>query len=70
MRTMAKCQHPGGITIKPNGKDELDPCDYELTEKWKNVTIEVLRCQRCGHVELLWHLQEDSENITEEENGQ
>lgn len=67
---MAKCQYPEGITIKPNGEDELDACFYELMEKWENVTIEVLRCKRCGHVEILWHLQEDSVNITEEENGQ
>ena len=32
---MAKCQYPEGITIKPNGEDELDACFYELMEKWE-----------------------------------
>ena len=48
------------ITIKPDGINELDPCHYELLEKHGNVTIEVLRCKKCGHIEILWHRQEDT----------
>jgi hypothetical protein len=58
---MSKCSFPGGITIKPDGVNELDPCEYELTEKYRNVTVEILRCKKCGHVEILWFRQENTE---------
>lgn len=34
-----KCKFPDGIRVKPNGKDDLDPCEYEVLETLKNVTI-------------------------------
>ena len=49
-----KCTFPGGITYRPDGKNEIDPCQYELIEKHRNVTVEVLRCKKCGHVEISW----------------
>lgn len=58
---MSKCSFPGGITIKPDGVNELDPCEYELIEKYRNVTVEILRCKKCGHVEILWFRQENTE---------
>lgn len=58
---MSKCNFPGGITIKPDGVNELDPCEYELIEKYRNVTVEILRCKKCGHVEILWFRQENTE---------
>lgn len=58
---MSKCVFSGGISIKPDGVNDLDPCEYELTEKYRNVTVEVLRCKKCGHVEILWHRQENTE---------
>ena len=32
-----KCQWPDGITIKPDGVNELDPCQYKTAEIHKNV---------------------------------
>lgn len=64
---MGKCAFPDGMTIKPDGINELDPCSYELLEKHINVTVEVLRCKKCGHIEILWHRQEDT--IDEEGEG-
>ena len=58
-----KCTLPDGMIIKPNGVNELDPCDYEEVEKHINVVVTVLRCKRCGHIELLWEETEDSEHI-------
>ena len=57
-----KCSFGDGITIKPDGVNELDPCRYELVEKHRNVTVEVLRCKKCGHVEIMWHRQDDTED--------
>lgn len=60
---MSKCEHSGGITIKPDGVTELDPCVYEDIEKYKNVTVIVSRCIYCGHIEISWVRQEDTEVI-------
>lgn len=57
-----KCNFGDGITIKPDGVNELDPCRYELVEKHRNVTVEVLRCKKCGHVEVVWYRQDDTED--------
>ena len=60
---MSKCEHPGGIIIRPDGVNELDPCVYEDVEKYKNVTVIVSRCIYCGHIEISWVRQEDTEVI-------
>lgn len=57
---MKKCCFPYGITIKPDGVNEADPCRYEIVERYQNVTIEVLRCKVCGHTEVSWFRQEDT----------
>ena len=58
-----KCKFPDGITIKPDGVHELDPCLYEPIEKYRNVTVTVLRCSKCGHVELTFTRQENTEAL-------
>lgn len=60
---MSKCQFPDGMVIKPDGVNELDPCEYEVVEAYRNVTIEVLRCRKCGHTEVSWRRQEDTEEL-------
>lgn len=55
-----KCSFPPGITIKPDGKHELDPCIYEDIERHRNVTVTVSRCRVCGHIEISWERQEDT----------
>ena len=64
---MAKCQHPNGIVIKPDGIHELDPCVYEDTEMYTNVTVIVSKCKVCGNVDIRWMRQEDTEKIFGEE---
>lgn len=59
---MCKCSLPAGLQIKPNGVDDLDPCRYEVAEVHRNVTVEVLRCKVCGHTELSWMRQDDTES--------
>ena len=58
-----KCSFGDGITIKPDGINELDPCIYEDAEIHTNVTVVVKRCTKCGNIELVWHRQEDTEDI-------
>ena len=60
---MGKCEFPGGVEIKPDGITPLDPCLYETTETYRNVTVEIRRCVRCGEIELVWHWQENSERV-------
>lgn len=55
-----KCHFPEGIVIKPDGKHELDPCMYEVVERYANVTVEVRRCKNCGHIDIAWKRQEDT----------
>lgn len=64
---MKKCQHPPGVVIKPDGVNELAPCVYKEVECYKNVTVHVMRCQRCGHVEISWECQENTEEVEPDE---
>lgn len=55
---MSKCSYSfngENITIKPDGVNELDPCLYETIETHENVTVEILRCKRCGNIEISWY---------------
>lgn len=57
-----KCSFPDGVIIKPDGINELDPCFYQTIEIHRNVTLEVRRCVRCGHIDLAWHRQDNTES--------
>ena len=57
-----RCTFPNGVTIKPDGINPLDPCRYQTAEIHRNVTVEVRRCVRCGHVDVVWFRQEDTES--------
>lgn len=50
-----KCLPPKGITIKPDGKNELDFCTYKTIERHVGCTVEVDTCTRCGHTEISWY---------------
>lgn len=51
---MSKCQFPDGLTIKPDGIHELDPCLYTEIETIHHCTVHVLKCMTCGHIEIEW----------------
>ena len=55
-----KCSFPPGITICPDGKNELDPCIYEEIERHRNATVIISRCRVCGHMDIAWERQEDT----------
>lgn len=48
-------KHCGDNIIVSEEGDELDPCVYDVIETHENVTVEVLKCCNCGHIELSWH---------------
>lgn len=48
------CRFPGGLVIKPDGENPLDPCRYEEVERHEGVTVHILRCKNCGRIELTW----------------
>ena len=56
---MNKCEFPEGIEIRPDGVNELDPCLYEEVETHYGCTVHVLRCRRCGHIEISWERGKD-----------
>lgn len=48
-----KC-HLEGVEIRPDGVHPLDPCIYSVEERHENVTVEILKCRKCGHKEVTW----------------
>lgn len=57
---MCKCEMPDGISIRPDGVHELDACSYEVSEVYKNVTVEILKCKKCGNISIGWYKQPDT----------
>ena len=57
-----KCRWPEGLTIKPDGIHPLSAHVMAAKEIHRNVTVEVGQCVKCGHVELSWYRQEDTED--------
>lgn len=58
-----KCSFPDGISVKPDGVNELDPCVYEIIEVYKNVTVTISKCMKCGHIDVSWERQDNTETI-------
>ena len=52
---MSKCTVPGVSLI--------DPCIYQTEEAYKNVTVIIRKCKYCGHVDIAWVRQEDTEQV-------
>lgn len=60
---MCKCKFPDGVSIKPDGANELDPCFYSLMEVHTNVTVKVYKCIHCGAIDICWERQDNTEDI-------
>ena len=63
-----KCSFDG-FAIKPDSIHEIDPCVYEDIEMYTNVTVIVSRCKNCGHIDISWIRQDDTEEIFVEDNN-
>lgn len=60
-KEMCKCEWPDGVSIKPDGVHDLDPCVYETELEVHGVTVRVLKCVKCGHREFEWEREEDND---------
>lgn len=58
-----KCIMPNGLSVKPDGVNELDPCVYETIEQYANVTVTISRCIKCGHIDISWNKQNDTVDL-------
>lgn len=56
-----------GYTIKI-GENELDPCLYVEKERYKNVTVSICECTKCGEIQISWTKQDDTMAV-EGDNG-
>lgn len=63
---MTKCTYPDRVSVKPDGVNELDPCVYKELERYINVTVSVRRCKRCGHIDIAWFRQDNTEEVAPE----
>ena len=59
---MDKCKFHNGITIKPDGTNELDPCIYEDIEIHTDCTVIISKCSKCGNLEISWIKNDDCES--------
>lgn len=62
-KSKVRCDFPHGVTIKPDGEYEMNPCDFKLVLRYENVTVEILECKKCGDVSIGWHRQKDTKEI-------
>ena len=46
---------------------QREATDDEIKQAYRNVTIEVLQCKKCGHIELSWKRQDNTEVIGNDE---
>lgn len=60
---MKKCKFDNNVIIKPDGVNELDPCVYETIEYYTNVDVEIVKCKKCGNIEVWWHRTPETEKI-------
>ena len=51
---------------KPDGVHECKPKIFKLAQRLKNVTVEILEADD-GEVSIAWQRQENTEDITDEE---
>lgn len=62
MEKPCKCGNPN-VVIKPDGINELDPCFYKVEETYRNVSVEISRCMKCGRINISWFRQSNTERI-------
>lgn len=62
---MNECQFPDSFDFNIGGV-QVDPCSFEEVETLKNVTVQILRCRKCGKVTVGWMRQDNTEEVFED----
>lgn len=61
----------GGVVMDPSKvlgeKFEIDPCRYETVEIYRNVTVVVSKCMKCGNIDIAWIRQDNTEELDPKE---
>lgn len=68
-RRLMKCSYGEGVEMKI-GDTPIDPCEYVTVERHENVTVDVIKCVKCGHTEVLWFKQDNTTSEYFGENGE
>lgn len=64
MKIVPKCKLDNQISMQLHGKKyEVDPCIYEEVERHENVTVIIHKCKNCGHIDISWEKQDNTESI-------
>ena len=61
-----KCSWGEGISVRPDGVNELDPCVYRDVQIFRNVTVVISRCVKCGNINIGWTRQPDTETVLDD----
>lgn len=40
---------------------------HEFEEAYMNVIVQIVKCRKCGHREILWYKTDDTQELTQEE---
>ena len=57
------CKPPDGVRIFPDGEHELSPCKFVEAGVFRNVTVQLLRCEKCGEYSFAWWKQPNTEEF-------
>ena len=67
-RSECQCRIPTGVSIKPDGVNALESlCVFGTEELYRNVTLAVRRCKKCGRIDLAWWRQDNTIELPPEE---
>lgn len=59
----SSCSFGEGVSVKLDGVHELSPHPLKLSQRLKNVTVEILECPKCGETSVGWYRQPNTEEI-------
>mgnify|MGYP007057732255 CR=1 FL=1 len=57
------CTFGESVSVKLDGIHELSPHPLKLSQRLKNVTVEILECPKCGETSVGWYRQANTEEI-------
>lgn len=57
------CTFGENVSVKLDGIHELSPHPLKLSQRLKNVTVEILECPKCGETSVGWYRQANTEEI-------